>query len=130
MLGMRSPLSKAAGGLAIVFALFSTVFVIAHSCHSNQSSEVVASHSTTGHGSESAFVDSPLGGSINSSLLKEISTGVFFLVLLLGGKFLLRVFSVRYRIKYATFWSDAKLLLYERYLSFGLTLPQLGTLRI
>jgi len=130
MLGMRSPLSKAAGGLAIVFALFSTVFVIAHNCHSNQSPAAVATHTTTGHVHSSHGSENAVGGSLESSLLKEISTGVFFLVLILGGKFLLKVFSVRYRIKSSSFWSTPKLLLYERFLSFGLTQPQLGIFRI
>jgi hypothetical protein len=140
MLSTRSPLSKAAGSLAIVFALFSTVFVIAHSCHSNQSEAAVATHTSSGHshsshGSENAVVDialfdSALDGSLESSLLKGISTGVFFLVLLLGGKFLLKVLSVRYRIKFSSFRSNSKLLLYERLMSFGLSLPQLGVFRI
>lgn len=128
------PLSKAAGGLAMLIVIVSAVFVIAHQCHGDQSTNGVASQAISGHdathGVDGAAVGLPVTGLMGSSLFGEICASVVFLVLVVGGKFLLRVFKNRYRMKFAIFWARSKLIFYDRWLGTALSLPQLGVCRI
>jgi hypothetical protein len=135
MLRMGTPLSKAAGGLAIVIALLSAVFVIAAQCHSNQSSPVVASshhHDGAAHAltSTGALAESVESGAMNSSLMGELCAGVFFLVLILGRKFLLKIFAVKSRLPVLSFRSFGGFSPGVARLRSALTLPQLGICRI
>ncbi len=135
MLRSGRPLSKAAGGLAIVIALLSAVFVIAAQCHGNQSSTVVASsHHHDGvvhaHASTGALAESVESGAMNSSLMGELCAGVFFLVLILGRKFLLKVFAAKVRVPVLAFRSFGEFSTGVVRLRAALTLPQLGICRI
>jgi hypothetical protein len=138
MLRMGSPLSKAAGGLAIVIALLSAVFVIAAQCHNNQSSAVVASSShhhdgavhASSHASGGALAESVGSDGMSSSLVGELCAGVFFLVLVLGRKFLLKIFSLSTRVPVPRFRSFTEFSPGVARMRTALTLPQLGICRI
>lgn len=142
MLRMGLPLSKAAGGLAIVIALLSAVFVIAAQCHSNQSSAVVAAsghhHDGASHSSAhavapvsgGALAESVRSGVFGSPLMGEICAGVFFLVLILGRKFLLKIFALSARFPVQRYRSFADYSPGAARLRTALTLPQLGICRI
>ena len=142
MLRMGSPLSKAAGGLAIVIALLSAVFVIAAQCHNNQSSAVVAASShhhdgaahasahVVAHVSGGVLAESVGSGAIGSSLMGELCAGVFFLVLILGRKFLLKIFALSTRVPVQRFRSFADYSPGVARMRAALTLPQLGICRI
>jgi hypothetical protein len=146
MLRMGSPLSKAAGGLAIVIALLSAVFVIAAQCHNSQSSPVVAAsshhHDGAAHGlahasahlvvpvSSGALAESVGSGVLGSSLMGELCAGVFFIVLVLGRKFLLKIFALSTRVPAPSFRSFTQFSLGVARLRTALTLPQLGICRI
>jgi hypothetical protein len=138
MLRPGSPLSKAAGGLAFVIALLSALFVIAAQCHSNQSSAMVAASShhhggaahSSAHVSGGVFAESVESGVLGSSLMGEICAGVFFLVLILGRKFMLKIFAAKTQLLLArirTFKQFSPVLVRLR---SALTLPQLGICRI
>ena len=135
MLRSGTPLSKAAGGLAILIALLSAVFVIAAQCHGNQSSTVVASNhhhdgAVHAHVSTGALAQSGGSGAMNSSLMGELCAGVFFLVLILGRKFLLKVFAAKVRVPVLAFRSGIGFSPGVVRLRAALTLPQLGICRI
>jgi hypothetical protein len=147
---MGSPLSKAAGGLAIVIALLSAVFVIAAQCHNNQSSPVVAASSQHHDGAAHGLADAsahalahavaPVSGGVlaesvglgvlGSSLMGELCAGVFFLVLILGRKFLLKIFSLSTRVPVPSFRSFTQFSPGVARMRAALTLPQLGICRI
>ena len=138
MLRTGSPLSKAAGSMAILIVIVSAVFVIAHQCHVNQNASVAAhqvSHEHgVGHGlgvsDEGAVLGLTSAGFIGSSLFREIGASIFFLVLVLGGKLLLRVLSARSRMKSEALWVRSRLRLVNRWSGNGFSLPQLGVCRI
>ena len=150
MLRTGSPLSKAAGSLAILIVIVSAVFVIAHQCHGGQNASVAvhqvsdehgaghgAGHGTghgTGHGLGVSDEGSVLGltsaGFMGSSLFREIGASIFFLVLILGRKFLLRVLSARSRMKSEALWVRSRLRLINRWSGTGCSLPKLGVCRI
>jgi hypothetical protein len=138
MLRTGSPLSKAAGSMAILIVIVSAVFVIAHQCHVNQNASVavhqVSHEHGAGHGLGVSDEGSVLGltsaGFIGSSLFREIGASIFFLVLVLGGKFLLRVLSARSRMKSEALWVRSRLRLINRWSGTGCSLPKLGVCRI
>lgn len=142
MLNTGSPLSKAAGSLAILIVIVSAVFVIAHQCHGAQSASVATHDVSGGHGSplgtghalgvsdKGATLGLTSAGFMGSSLFREIGASIFFLVLILGGKFLLRVISARSRINSKALWVRSRLILLNRWASTALSLPQLGVCRI
>ncbi len=118
----------------MLIVIVSAVFVIAHQCHGDQSTNGVASQVIGGHGAadggDGVVVGSKAAGFVESSLFRDIGASIFFLVLVVGGKFLLRVFRARLRVKFTTFWARSKLLFYDRWLGSALTLPQRGGCRI
>lgn len=146
MLRTGSPLSKAAGSMAILIVIVSAVFVIAHQCHVNQNASVAAqqvSHEhgvghgvghVVGHGlgvsDEGAVLGLTSAGFIGSSLFREIGASIFFLFLILGGKLLLRVLCARSRMKSQALWVRSRLRLVNRWSGNGFSLPQLGVCRI
>ena len=142
MLRTGSPLSKAAGSMAILIVIVSAVFVIAHQCHVNQNASVavhqVSHEHGVGHGvghglgvsDEGAVLGLTSAGFIGSSLFREIGASIFFLVLILGRKFLLRVLSARSRMKSEALWVRSRLRLVNRWSGTGFSLPQLGVCRI
>ena len=142
MLRTGSPLSKAAGSLAIVIVIVSAVFVIAHQCHGGQNASVavhqVSDEHGAGHGAghglgvsdEGSVLGLTSAGFMGSSLFREIGASIFFLVLILGRKFLLRVLSARSRMKSEALWVRSRLRLINRWSGTGCSLPKLGVCRI
>ena len=132
MLRSGSPLSKAAGGLAIIFALLSAVFVIAQQCHASQtSSAVVSTHHHDGtHLLSGGSVHATESVPMNSSLVRGLCAGFFFVVLILGRKFLLRFFDNTWPSRQENLWSRSDLSPPMSRLRAALTLPQLGICRI
>ena len=142
MLRTGSPLSKAAGSLAIVIVIVSAVFVIAHQCHGGQNASVavhqVSDEHGAGHGAghglgvsdEGSVLGLTSAGFMGSSLFREIGASIFFLVLILGRKFLLRVLSARSRMKSEALRVRSRLRLVNRWSGNGFSLPQLGVCRI
>ncbi len=142
MLRTGSPLSKAAGSLAIVIVIVSAVFVIAHQCHGGQNASVavhqVSDEHGAGHGAghglgvsdEGSVLGLTSAGFMGSSLFREIGASIFFLVLILGRKFLLRVLSARSRMKSEALWVRSRLRLVNRWSGTGFSLPELGVCRI
>jgi hypothetical protein len=138
MMRKSSPLPKAAGGLALLIVIVSAVFVIAHQCHGAQGTNIAAHQVSGGNGSthgsgvsdNGAVVNLTSAGFVDSSLIREIGASIFFFFLILGGKFLLRVLTARYRMKCEALWVRSRLLLFDRRLGTGLSLHQLGICRI
>jgi predicted cobalt transporter CbtA len=131
MVKNRGLLTKVVGAALIFLTLVSTVVVVAKACHSQPVAEipVVATAVHASHG-DHHHAPPATQGLANSSLLTEICVGIFYLVLLLGGKFLLKISQDT--IKEKVFSLRVGLIAFHRKHSFNLTLslPQLGIYRI
>lgn len=127
----RSVLTKVVGAALIFLTLVSTVVVVAKACHDQPAAEVpvVASAVHASHG-DHHHAPPATQGMASSSLLTEICVGIFYLVLLLGGKFLLKITHRSYKEKVSSV--KVGLIAFHRKHSFNLTLslPQLGIYRI
>ena len=130
-------LTRIVGAALIFLTLASTVVVVAKSCHAEQNS--VAAAATTVHFSHGDHVHTPpanLGaplaaqGVLNSGLISDICTGIFYLVLFLGGRFLLKNRFNSFRDKVAVFKSSHIFIRPKIVLNLTLSLPQLGISRI
>ena len=127
----RSGLTKVVGAAIIFLTLISTVVVVAKACHKEPTAAIPVATSAI-HASHGDHHHAPPAtqGLSSSSLLKEICVGIFYLVLLLGGKFLLKIFHRLYQEQVLAF--KVGLIAYRRKHPFNLTLslPQLGIYRI
>ncbi len=127
----RSVLTKVVGAALIFFTLVSTVVVVAKACHDQPPAEipVVATAVHASHG-DHHHAPPATQGIASSSLLRELCVGIFYLVLLLGGKFLLKITHRSYKEKVSSL--KVGLIAFHRKHSFNLTLslPQLGIYRI
>jgi hypothetical protein len=123
-----SLLKKVVGAALIFLTLASTVVVVVQSCHGQVSAPVAAA--TDASHTDHLHPAPPVQSTSHSGLLSEICAGIFYLVLLLGGKFLLRISSKSYKNKVRHLTTT--LIAYRRRVSFNLTLslPQLGICRI
>lgn len=122
-------MTKVVGAALIFLALFSTAAVVAHGCHVAQASAApIAVESHHGHGDH--HLPPVTEGLASTSPFMKICTGIFFLVLIFGGKFLFRIFVQRYRSRFSNFRQG--LISSKPIISFNLTLslPQLGICRI
>ncbi len=119
-------------GVALIFlSLTTTAVVVAQSCHDEPVPVTTvapavthASHGDHHHG------PAPTQGLASTPFLPEVCAGIFFLVLILGSKFILRIFNRAYTEKKHSL--RAGLIAYRRRETFNLTLslPQLGICRI
>ena len=127
----RSVLTKVVGAALIFLTLVSTVVVVAKACHDQPAVEI-AVVATAVHASHGDHHHAPPAtqGIASSSLLTEICVGIFYLVLLLGGKFLLKITDRSYKESVSSL--KVGLIAFHRKHSFNLTLslPQLGIYRI
>jgi hypothetical protein len=119
-------------GVALIFlSLITTAVVVAQSCHVDPA-PVTSVISTEVHGShgDHHHAPAPTQGFTSASFLPEVCAGIFFLVLILGSKFISRIFNHAYTEKKHAL--KAELVAYRRRASFNLTLslPQLGICRI
>lgn len=124
MFAFKSLARKYSGALALVLAVFSAGFVVVHACHSDQ----VTQTSATGYHQTSE----PTSGSVigSGSVIAKVCTAAFFLVLLVGRKYLLK----RSRGALILFKSHIFLLgsVIQRppNLKYALSISQLGVTRI
>ena len=132
-------LTKVVGAALIFFTLISTaVVVVAKSCHEEQKPVVAAAaitHASHGDHAHTAPANSgktsaPAQGVLNSGLISDICTGIFYLVLFLGGRFLLKNRFNSFRDKVAVFKSRHIFIRPKVVLNLTLSLPQLGISRI
>ncbi len=131
MLKNSKTLTKVVGVFLIFLTLASTAVVVANACH-NESASAVSISATTAHASHTDHHHAPPAteGLASNSLLTDICAGIFYLALLLVGKFLLRSLLTTHHDK--TLALKSGLNAYRRRATFNLTLslPQLGTFRI
>jgi hypothetical protein len=130
-------LTRVVGAALIFLTLASTVVVVAKSCHAEQNSVAAAA---TVHSSQGDHVHTPPAnsgiatlaaqGALNSWLISDICTGIFYLVLFLGGRFLLKNRFNSFRDKVAIFKSSHIFIRPKVVLNLTLSLPQLGISRI
>jgi hypothetical protein len=131
MLKNSKTLTKVVGVFLIFLTLASTAVVVAKACHSD--TVPVASISATipyvVH-TDHHHAPPATEGVASNSLLTDICAGIFYLALLLVGKFLLKSLMTTFHDK--TLALRSGLNAYRRRASFNLTLslPQLGTYRI
>lgn len=133
-----SALTKVVGAALIFLTLISTAVVVAKSCHDEQKPVVAAATST--HASHGDHVHTPPANSgnapisaqgvLNSGLISDICTGIFFLVLILGGRFLLKNHFNTLGSKVAALNSTTAAFRSKVALNLTLSLPQLGICRI
>ncbi len=132
-------LTKVVGAALIFFTLISTaVVVVAKSCHEEQKPVVAAAaitHASHGEHAHTAPANSgktsaPAQGVLNSGLISDICTGIFYLVLFLGGRFFLKSRFNSFRDKVAVFKSSDVFNRPKVALNLTLSLPQLGICRI
>lgn len=132
-------LTKVVGAALIFFTLISTaVVVVAKSCHEEQKPVVAAAaitHASHGDHAHTAPANSgkssaPAQGVLNSGLISDICTGIFYLVLFLGGRFFLKSRFNSFRDKVAVFKSSDVFNRPKVALNLTLSLPQLGICRI
>lgn len=128
----RRRVMKFVGAAIIFLTLASTVVVVAQSCHESKNTEISAAVTTlAGHGNHNHSPSpSPTGGLTSGGLLTEICTGIFYLVLIIGGRFLLRILQNRFKEKILVF--KLNVYAFRQRMGFNLTLslPQLGICRI
>jgi hypothetical protein len=114
--------TKASGALAIVFAVLSAGFFIAAQCHNEPVSHITTlSHS---HGHETS------DGVAAPALLTDLCIGMFFLTLIFGSKFILKLQKSLYQMSRRKFREALLNFSSPPYFTFALSLPQLGTFRI
>lgn len=131
-------LTKLVGAALIFLTLASTAVVVAKSCHDE--ANVVAAISTVANTSHGDHIHTPPAtsgispkaalGVLHSGLISDICAGIFYLVLILGSKFLLRNRFKTLRVKVAAL--NSVVAVYRAKVSMNLTmsLPQLGINRI
>ena len=119
-------------GVALIFlTLITTAVVVAQSCHDDSAvAAPVASASVHSPHGDHHHPPAPTQGLASAAFLPEVCAGIFFLVLILGSKFILRIFNPSYTEKKLAFKSG--LIAYRRRVAFNLTLslPELGICRI
>jgi hypothetical protein len=132
-------LTKVVGAALIFFTLISTaVVVVAKSCHEEPKPVVAAAaitHASHGDHAHTAPANTgkssaPAQGVLNSGLISDICTGIFYLVLFLGGRFFLKSRFNSFRDKVAVFKSSDVFNRPKVALNLTLSLPQLGICRI
>lgn len=119
MVKSEATLTKVVGSVLVFLSLLCTAVVVAHSCHSEQAVTTSINAAT------------PASQDLTShSLITDICAGIFYLVLILGGKFLLRPLANRYRDRARQL--KIGLLTYKSRVRNNLTLslPELGICRI
>ena len=119
-------------GVALIFlTLATTAVVVAQSCHDDAAAIApVASAATHASHDDHHHTPAPTQGLASASFFPEVCAGIFFLALILGSKFILRIFKGVYSEKKHVL--KAGLIAYRRKAAFNLTLslPQLGICRI
>jgi hypothetical protein len=134
----RSMLTKLVGAALIFLTLASTAVVVAKSCHDEPIA--VAAVTTVAHTSHGDHVHTPPANSatnstaaqgvLNSGLISDICTGIFYLVLILGSRFLLKNRFATFKVNVAALNSVVAIYRSKVEKNLTLSLPQLGISRI
>lgn len=134
----RSMLTKLVGAALIFLTLASTAVVVAKSCHDEPIA--VAAATTVAHTSHGDHVLTPPANSatnstaaqgvLNSGLISDICTGIFYLVLIFGTRFLLKNRFATFKINGAALNSVVAIYRSKVEKNLTLSLPQLGISRI
>ncbi len=134
----RSILTRLVGAALIFLTLASTAVVVAKSCHDEPIP--VAAAATAAHASHGDHLHTPptnsgiapaaAQGVLTSGLISDICTGIFYLVLILGSRFLLKNRLITLRAKVAAFYSAVTVYRAKVEMNLTLSLPQLGISRI
>lgn len=132
-------LTKVVGAALIFLTLVSTAVVVAKNCHVEQI-PVAGAVGTVAHVSHGDHVHTPPAnpgkvpinsqGVLNSGLISDICTGIFYLVLFLGGRLLFKSRSNFIKDKIEGFKSSLAINKPKVVLNLTLSLPQLGICRI
>ena len=124
MITAKSLAAKYSGAMALILVIFSAGFVVAHACHAGQVSQA----SATGHHQASE----QSSGSITSgnSLVANVCTATFFLVLLASRKYLLKKSrALLLQVKSQIFLLGS-VMPRPPNIKYALSLSQLGIIRI
>ena len=131
-------LTKLVGAALIFLTLASTAVVVAKSCHDEPIA--VAAAITVSHTSHGDHVHTPPANSstaptasqgvLNSGLISDICTGIFYLVLILGSRFLLKNRFATFKVNVAALKSAVAIYRAKIEKNLTLSLPQLGVSRI
>jgi hypothetical protein len=125
-------LMKLVGAALVFLTLTSTAVLVVQSCHVKQEPVVavaVATHASHGdHNHQHA--PTPVEGLSSAAWLTKICGGIFFLVLILGSKFLLKPSYNSYREKVLAFRANLFPNISSKNFNLTLSLPQLGICRI
>lgn len=131
-------LTKLVGAALIFLTLASTAVVVAKSCHDEPIA--VTAVTTVAHTSHGDHVHTPPANSVtnstaaqgvlNSGLISDICTGIFYLVLILGTRFLLKNRFATFKINGAALNSVVAIYRSKVEKNLTLSLPQLGISRI
>lgn len=131
-------LTKLVGAALIFLTLASTAVVVAKSCHDEPIA--VAAATTVAHTSHGDHVHTPPAisstapttsqGVLNSGLISDICTGIFYLVLILGSRFLLKNRFATFKVNVAALKSVVAIYRAKIEKNLTLSLPQLGISRI
>jgi hypothetical protein len=134
----RSMPTKLVGAALIFLTLASTAVVVAKSCHDEPIA--VAAATTVAHASHgdhvhtqsanSATNSTAAQGVLNSGLISDICTGIFYLVLILGTRFLLKNHFATFKVNVAALNSVVAIYRAKIEKNLTLSLPQLGVSRI
>jgi hypothetical protein len=126
MLGRTGRLTRIAGALALIFAIFSAGVAIANQCH-QEAAPVISSHSHADHDGSHVHAEVvPL----NQSLTTTFCASVFFIVLILISRQILSKVGRGSSLRARTLQNLQQRIYYQRRWLSSLTLPQLGVLRI
>lgn len=126
MLGGTGRLTKIAGALALIFAIFSAGVAIANQCH-QEAAPVISSHSHADHDGSHVHADV---APFNQSLTTTFCASVFFIVLILISRQILSKFGSESSLRDRTLQNLQQRIYYQQRWLTSLTLPQLGVLRI
>ncbi len=122
MFSLKSQFVKASAALAIIFAVLSGGFFVVSQCHTAPVS--ITTESTHSHD------DGALIGLTAPALLSDLCAGVFFLVLIVGCRFILKVQRTHRGMNRRKFTEKVQKLLTPPGFVLALSLPELGTFRV
>ena len=131
-------LTKLVGAALIFLTLASTAVVVAKSCHDEPipvAAATAVAHASHGHHVHTPSANSgttPIAaqGVLNSGLISDICTGIFYLVLILGSRFLLKNRFATFKVNVAALNSVVAIYRSKVEKNLTLSLPQLGISRI
>lgn len=126
MVRKTSKLTKIAGALALIFALFSAGVTIVNQCH--QEAALASDHAS--HGEHVSSLVPVEAAPISQTLTTTFCTSIFFIVLILFSRRVLVALRGRYLKQSREMCDIGRVLALQWQWRSRLTLPELGLLRI